>query len=316
MPLSRPVIHIPDDCPAVMGPSAAYAALGQHAELRHWDTLPGPSLAERIGEARIIINIRSSSRFTEEVFAACPELKLLSLWGTGTDNVDLAAAARRGVTVTNTPGVAAVAIAEHCLMLMLAVARRIVDVDARVRGGEWPRGQVTQLHGKTLGVVGLGAIGRQLAHLGRAIGMNVITWTMHPKPELGFEHVDLEDLYRRSDVVSLHLRLSDRTAGMFGNPEFAMLKPSAIFINTARGGLVDEPALLEALVSGRIAGAGLDVFAIEPLPANSILKSLPNVVLTPHAAGVTPEVVEAGLQLAIDNVMNWLAGTPTNVVTA
>jgi D-3-phosphoglycerate dehydrogenase len=201
-------------------------------------------------------------------------------------------------------------------MLMLAVARRIVDVDQRVRRGEWPRGQIMQLRGKTLGVVGLGAIGRQVAHLGRAIGMNVLTWTMHPKPELGFEHVDLESLYRRSDVVSLHLRLSDRTAGLFGRAEFDLLKPTAIFINTARGGLVDEAALVDALASARIAGAGLDVFAVEPLPADSALKRLPNVVLTPHSAGVTPEVVEAGLQLAIDNVVSWLAGAPANVVSA
>ena len=314
---SRPVISIPDDCPAVMGPSAAYAALrNRPAEVRYWDTLPGPALAERIAGAAVVINIRSSSRFTAEVLAASPELKLLSIWGTGTDNVDLAAAARLGVTVTNTPGVAAIAIAEHCLMLMLAVARRIVDVDQRVRRGEWPRGQIMQLRGKTLGVVGLGAIGRQVAHLGRAIGMNVLTWTMHPKPELGFEHVDLESLYRRSDVVSLHLRLSDRTAGLFGRAEFDLLKPTAIFINTARGGLVDEAALVDALASARIAGAGLDVFAVEPLPADSALKRLPNVVLTPHSAGVTPEVVEAGLQLAIDNVVSWLAGAPANVVSA
>ncbi len=310
----KPVIHIPDDCPAVMGRSAAYAALSERAAVHYWDSLPGPALVERIGDAGIVINIRSSSRFTAEVFAACPHLKLLSLWGTGTDNVDLAAAARHGVTVTNTPGVAAISIAEHCLMLMLAVARRIVDVDHRVRRGEWPRAQTSQMHGKTLGIVGLGAIGRQFARLGQAIGMNVIAWTMHPKPELGFPHVELGDLYRQSDVISLHLRLSDQTAGMFATPEFELLKPSAILINTARGGLVDEPALLAALVSGRIAGAGLDVFAVEPLPADSPLKLLPNVVLTPHSAGVTPETVEAGLQLSIDNVVNWLAGSPTNVV--
>jgi phosphoglycerate dehydrogenase-like enzyme len=184
-----------------------------------------------------------------------------------------------------------------------------------VRRGEWPRAQVSQMHGKTLGVVGLGAIGRQFAKLGQAIGMNVLTWTMHPKPELGFGHVELNELYRRSDVVSLHLRLSGETAGMFGRAQFDMLKPTAIFLNTARGGLVDEAALIEALASGRLAGAGLDVFATEPLPADSAIKALPNVVLTPHSAGVTPETVEAGLQLSIDNVWRWLAGSPAHVVS-
>ena len=312
---SRPVIHIPDDYPAVMGHSAAYAALLEQADVRYWDTLPGASLAERIHDAEIVINIRSSSRFTPELFAACSRLKLLSIWGTGTDNVDLPAAAQHRVTVTNTPGVAAASIAEHCLLLTLAAARRIVDVDAQVRRGEWPRAQGMQLRGKTLGVVGLGAIGRQFAKLGEAIGMRVVTWTMHPKPERGFVHVELEDLLRQSDVVSLHLRLSDQTAGMFGYPQFEMLKPAAILINTARGGLVDEAALVESLASGRLAAAGLDVFAVEPLPADSPLKKLPNVVLTPHCAGVTPETVEAGLQLAIANVRSWIAGSPAHVVS-
>ena len=303
----RPTIYIPDDCPAVMARSAAYAKLLERADVRYWDTLPGPELVERIRDAEIVINIRSSCRFTADIFAACPRLKLLSIWGTGTDHIDLAAAARHGVAITNTPGVAAISIAEHCLMLMLAVARRIVDVDRRVRLGEWPRAQVSQMHGKTLGVIGLGAIGRQFARLGGAIGMNVITWTMHPKPELGFPHVELDELLRRSDVVSLHLRLSDQTTGMLGREQFQMMKPGAILINTARGAMVNEGALIEALVSGHLAGAGLDVFAVEPLPADSAIKGLPTVVLTPHSAGVTPETVEAGLAMSIDNVWNWLA---------
>ena len=303
----RPTIYIPDDCPAVMARSAAYAKLLELADVRYWDTLPGPELVERIRDAEIVINIRSSCRFTADIFAACPRLKLLSIWGTGTDHIDLAAAARHGVAITNTPGVAAISIAEHCLMLMLAVARRIVDVDRRVRLGEWPRAQVSQMHGKTLGVIGLGAIGRQFARLGGAIGMNVITWTMHPKPELGFPHVELDELLRRSDVVSLHLRLSDQTTGMLGREQFQMMKPGAILINTARGAMVNEGALIEALVSGHLAGAGLDVFAVEPLPADSAIKGLPTVVLTPHSAGVTPETVEAGLAMSIDNVWNWLA---------
>ena len=303
----RPTIYIPDDCPAVMARSAAYAKLLERADVRYWDTLPGPELVERIRDAEIVINIRSSCRFTADIFAACPRLKLLSIWGTGTDHIDLAAAARHGVAITNTPGVAAISIAEHCLMLMLAVARRIVDVDRRVRLGEWPRAQVSQMHGKTLGVIGLGAIGRQFARLGGAIGMNVITWTMHPKPELGFPHVELDELLRRSDVVSLHLRLSDHTTGMLGREQFQMMRPGAILINTARGAMVNEGALIEALVSGHLAGAGLDVFAVEPLPADSAIKGLPTVVLTPHSAGVTPETVEAGLAMSIDNVWNWLA---------
>jgi D-3-phosphoglycerate dehydrogenase len=163
-------------------------------------------------------------------------------------------------------------------------------------------------------VVGLGAIGRAFAGLGSALGLRVLTWTMNPKPELGFPHVPLEELYRASDVVSLHLRLSAKTEKFFGRREIEMLKPSAILINTARGAIVDEAALVEALEARRIAGAGLDVYETEPLPHGHPLTRLDNVVLTPHSAGVTPETLEAGLALALENVANFEAGRPTNVV--
>ncbi len=312
-----PRIVIPDDCPAVMSLSQPYRVLAQEFEVGCHQTLPGSEeeLIERIGDAEVAICVRASSRFTEAVFGRCPSLRQVSLWGTGTDNVDLAAARDHGVTVTNTPGVSAIAIAEHCLALMLGVARAIPRIDAETRAGSWPRGQVAQMHGKTLGIIGLGAIGRRFAKLGQAVGMRVITWTMHPKPELGFEAVSLEDIYRESDVVSIHLRLSDDTRGMIRRDQFQMMKPTAILLNTARGPIVEESALVEALQSGTIAGAGLDVFDAEPLPSDHPITSLANVVLTPHSAGITAEALEAGLQMAMDNVRNLLAGRPTNVVT-
>jgi D-3-phosphoglycerate dehydrogenase len=309
-------IVIPDDAPAVMAASAAYQKLVATTPVDYYDTLPGTEdrLIERITDAEVVINIRSSSKFTEQVLRGAPRLRLLSLWGTGTDNVDLAAAARLGITVTNTPGVAAIAIAEHCLALMLAVARRIPRIDREVRAGCWPRGQVVQMHGKTLGIIGLGAIGKRFAHLGEAIGMKVIAWTMHPNPALGFELVSLDRLYRESDVVSLHLRLSPDTQGFLGQRDLARMKSSAILLNTARGPIIEEAALIGALRSGSIAGAGLDVFDAEPLPEGHPLTTLDNVVLTPHSAGVTPETLEAGLRMAIDNVRSFLAGLPSNVV--
>jgi phosphoglycerate dehydrogenase-like enzyme len=309
-------IVIPDDAPPVMGASRAYRSMLERTPVTYFDTLPGSEaeLIERIRSAEVVINIRSSCRFTESVFAHCGQLKLLSLWGTGTDNVDLAAAARHRVTVTNTPGVSAISIAEHCLALLLAAARRIPLTDADIRQGRWPRGEGVQMHGKTLGILGLGAIGRRFAEIGAAIGMRVIAWTMHPNPALGFTLVPLERLYRESDVVSVHLRLSPETRGMIGSREFEMMKPSAILINTARGAIVDEAALVEALLTGRIAAAGLDVFALEPLPAGHPLTHLPNAVLTAHSAGVTPEALEAGLQMAVDNVFHFLEGRPAHVV--
>ena len=318
--MPKPRIAIPDDAPAVMGPSEACQGLDDLAETAYFDSLPGSEseLIERIRASEAVINIRSSTSFTERVFSACPELCIVSLWGTGTDNVDLASAVRHGVTVTNTPGISAVAMAEHALTLMLAAARRIPEVDSETRTGAWPRAFVTQLHGKTLGIIGLGAIGRQTARIAQGIGMRVMGWTLHPDAklagELGVELVELEELYRASDVVSLHLRQSPETVGFIGTPEFEAMKPTAILVNTARGPIVDETALIAALEGKRIAAAGLDVFNVEPLPEGHPLTKLPNVVLTPHSGGVSREALEAGLRMSIDNVFDFLKGRPANVV--
>lgn len=318
--MKRPTVVVPDDYPPVLGPSAAFKTLMAGADVTHHDSLPASTqvLLERIAGAEAVLNIRSSIDFGEDVFAACPELRVLSLWGTGTDHVDLSAAREHGVVVTNTPGVSAVAMAEHALALMLAVARDIPRIDAKTRKGAWPRGFVTQLHGKTLGVVGLGAIGLQTARIAKGIGMRVIAWTRTPgeKPlaELGIELVELEDLYRQSDVVSLHVRLTPETSGMVGRQQLAAMKPTSILVNTARGAVVDEAALVEALRGETIRGAGLDVFEQEPMPENHPLASLPNVVLTPHSGGVTAEALETGLRLAVDNVFAAMRGKPMNRV--
>ena len=314
--MPSPNIVVPDDYPVVMATSSAYRRFIETTPVKYYDTLPGSeaALIERIRDFETVINIRSSTKFTAGVFGACPRMKLLSLWGTGTDNVDLAAAAKHGVTVVNTPGVSAPAIAEHSLMLMLAVARRVIANHNGVLAGQWPRGQAALLHGKTLGVIGLGAIGRRFAKLGEGIGMKVIAWTMHPDPALGFELVELDELLRASHVVSLHLRLSDQTKGFLGRERLALMQPGAILVNTARGPIVDEADLIEALRARRIAGAGLDVFDVEPLPAGHPLTKLDNVVLTPHSAGIAPEVLEAGLALAIENIRSFQSGKPRNVV--
>ena len=318
--MNRPTVVVPDDYPPVLGPSAAFKTLMAGANVTHHDSLPASTqvLLERIADAEAVLNIRSSIEFGEDVFAACPKLRALSLWGTGTDHVDLSAAKKHGVIVTNTPGVSAVAMAEHALTLMLAVARDIPRIDAKTRKGAWPRGFVTQLHGKTLGVVGLGAIGIQTARIAKGIGMRVIAWTRTPgeKPlaELGIELVELADVYQQSDVVSLHVRLTPETTGMVGRQELASMKSTAILVNTARGPVVDEAALVEALRHETIAGAGLDVFDQEPLPEGHPLGDVSNVVLTPHSGGVTAEALETGLRMAVDNVFAVLRGKPMNRV--
>lgn len=311
---SIPRIVIPDDDPQVMTPSAAYAKLGSH-DVETYPSRPSTpeDLISRIQDAEIVINIRSTSRFTKDVFARCPKLRLISIWGTGTDNVDLHAAKAGGIHVTNTPGVSAIAVAEHTLSLIMAVAKQTAVVDRQVREGQWPRAMVTELYGKTIGVIGTGAIGREVVRLGKGIGMQVIAWTFHPKQDLA-EWVSFEDVFRRSDVVSVHVRQSPETIGMIGRTHFDLMKPSAIFINTARGPIVREADLLDTLRRNQIAGAGLDVFDREPLPADSPFCALPNVVLTPHAAGLTRETTEVGLALAIENVFAFLAGHPMNLV--
>jgi phosphoglycerate dehydrogenase-like enzyme len=310
------VIVIPDDAPPVMSLSRAVEGL-RGCEHRLFSTLPSgpPELVARIAGADAVINIRASTRFTAEVLAECRHLRLISIWGTGTDHVDLRAARACGIAVTNTPAVSAIAVAEHTLSLMLAVAKQTVDVDQRVRRGEWPRAMVQELHGKTLGVIGTGVIGREVVRLGRGIGMNVIAWTFNPRGDL-CEWVTLDELFCRADVVSVHVRQSADTTALIGREQFATMKSSAIFINTARGRIVVEKELIEALQNGQIAGAGLDVFETEPLPAGSPLRLLPNVVLTPHAAGITPEATEAGLAMAIANVLAFRAGAPVNLVNA
>lgn len=309
-----PRIVIPDDEPPVMAVSSAFQKLSSCDFQVHSSRPSSPfDLISRIHDAEIVINIRATSRFNREVLRKVPGLRMISIWGTGTDHVDLAAAKELDIRVTNTPGVSAIAVAEHTLSLIMAVAKQTVVVDDEVRRGKWPRALATQLRGKTLGLIGTGAIGHEVARLGKAVGMNVIAWTFHPSGEIA-EWVALEEVFRRSDLVSVHVRQSPQTLGMIRREHLALMKPTAIFINTARGPIVCEADLIDALAENRIAGAGLDVFESEPLPAGSPFLSMRNVVLSPHSAGITPETTEAGLALAIENVFDWLAGNPKNVV--
>jgi phosphoglycerate dehydrogenase-like enzyme len=308
-------IVVPDDVPSVLNNTPAHRRLEEigEVELHLTEAASVDELLQRLAGAPVVVNIRGRTRFTREVFAALPDLRLVSIWGTGTDNVDLPAAADHGVTVMNTPGVSANSVAEGTLTLMLATARQIPRIDAAVKAGEWPRAMVSQLYGKTLGVLGTGAIGAQMARLGKGIGMSVIAWSRTPNPalaeEIGLRYVSREEVLRTADVVSIHVRLTPETTNMIGRAELAMMKPTALLLNSARGACVDEEALVEALHAGTIAGAGLDVFAVEPIPADHPLLTAPNVVMTPHSAGVTPEALLAGLQLAADNVGDFLNGT-------
>jgi phosphoglycerate dehydrogenase-like enzyme len=321
MSQARAKIVIPDDFPPVMSGTPALAALRAHGDVDIYTSRPDTQdeLITRLQGAHTVVNIRAYCKFTAEVLNACPGLKHLAVWGTGTDNVDLAAAKALGITVTNTPNTATDAVAEQGLALMLAVARKVPFLDAQVKRGEWVRGTLTQLAGKTLGILGTGVIGMRMAQLGKGIGMQVIAWTYHPDPAkaeaLGLRYLEaMTDVLRQADVVSLHLRYSPATERLIGARELALMKPTALLINTARGQLVDQKALYGALRDGTIAGAGLDVFEQEPIGPHDPLLSLPNVVLSPHTAGTTPEALLNGLHLCAANVGAFLDGRIQNRV--
>jgi phosphoglycerate dehydrogenase-like enzyme len=273
----------------------------------------------RLADADVVINVRAYTRFDEEALAHAPKLKLISILGTGTDNVDLQAATARGITVTNTPGVGAASVAELTLGLLLAVTRAIPLSDSRLRHGTWQHVEGPELAGKTLGVLGLGAIGQYVARLGLGLGMRVIAWSFRQDAAraaaLGVELVERDDVFRQADVVSVHLRNTPEVRGLVGPRSLGLMKPTAYVINTARGALVDEPALAAALRSGAIAGAALDVYTEEPLTAErNPFKDLPNVVLTPHLGAVTREANTRSRAMPIDNIIAFLQGHPVHVV--
>jgi len=308
-------IVVPDDFPMVLTGSPAerqLRTLGDVTVYTERGAEQETELVRRIGDADIVVSLRAYARFSESVLTACPSVQMLSIWGTGTDNVDLAACRGRGVTVAHTPGVNAHAVAEHTLALMLAVTRRIPALDRDVHNGQWPRGLLVQLEGKTLGLVGLGAIGCRVAILAASFGMRLLAATWRPDggraAAVGARHVPIETLLRQSDIVSLHLRLTAETEAVINRERLALMKPTAFLVNTARGRLVDREALVEALRHGRLAGAALDVFHEEPIAVGDPLLALLNVVLTPHNAGMTQEVIDVGLAQTVENVRHFLHG--------
>ena len=254
----------------------------------------------------------------EALFQAAPELKLVQMLSAGYDNADLDAARRAGVPVANNGGANSVAVSEHAMLLMLAASRGLVGQHANVVAGRW-RGNATvrqqELNGKTLGIVGFGNIGKKTARLAGGFGMavqyyDIVRLDEAAEDALGVRFRLLPEILGTCDVISLHVPLNDATRGMIGADQLALMQPSAILVNTSRGPVVDEAALVAALSEGRLAGAGLDVFADEPPPADHPLFALDNVVLTPHAAGPTVESAVARLRNAFDNVQRVARGEP------
>jgi D-3-phosphoglycerate dehydrogenase len=238
----------------------------------------------------------------EALLAACPGLKAIVFLGTGAASfIDLQAAERLGIRVRAYGGYGDQSVAEHAIALMFAAARGIARMDREMREGRWETLNGIELAGRTLGVIGTGGIGKAMARLGAGLGMKVVAWNRSGVPEgLPCRAVELDELLSNADVVSLHLVLNEQTRGFLDRRRIGLIKPGAIFINSARGAIVDETALIEALQAGRIAHAGLDVFGTEPLPASHPLTRLENVTLSAHAAFATLEASERLLRMALE----------------
>lgn len=272
----------------------------------------------RIKDAEIVIVGRYG--FTAEALRNAPKLRMISLWQTGYDNVDLEVATEKGIVVSNVPNYSFDSVAEFVFALILNLIRKVHIADMDLRKGEfdWHCCIGNQLMGKTFGVLGTGNIGKRVIQIAHGFNMNVLSTTAHPSSDkakaLGLKFVNLDTLLKESDIVTLHVPLTPETEQMIGARELAKMKPTAILINTSRGRIVDEAALVEALREKRIAGAGLDVFEREPLPMDSPLLEMDNVLLTPHIAFLSEESIDECTYTCIENVEMFIKGKPQNVV--
>ena len=317
----QPRIVIPGDQPAQLQGSTHLDSLRSVADVVLYDSRPDSDEEKirRVADAELMINSRGAVQWPGSVLKQLPKLRFISVCGIGTDAIDLEVAREQNIVVSNIPVMTAPVVAEHAFALMLATAKRMAFQTAEMKSGRWTRMDNIYLRGKTLGIVGTGPLGAAMASLGRTLGMDVVAWSFHPTDqraeELGVRFVDLDTLLKTSDVVSLHLKLTDQSHHLMNHEKFSIMKPGSILINTARGGIVNTDALIESLDSGHLAGAGLDVYDVEPLPADHPLLQCQQVVLCPHNADQTPEgndILNAG---AVGNVLAFLEGEPRNVVT-
>ena len=277
---------------------------------------------ERLNGATIAICNKVQLR--GDALSQLPKLQLIGVAATGVDNVDLAYCRSHNIAVCNTRGYAVNSLPEHALMLMLALRRNLIAYRADIKAGRWHEARqfclldhpIADLKGSTLGVVGFGTLGRSMAQLGRAIGMEVIVAERKNAPAVRPDRVSFADVLRVSDVISLHCPLTEETKNLIGADELQQMKPGAILINTARGGLIDDRSLLDALQSGRLAGAGIDVLRNEPpREGNPLLDlDLPNLIVTPHNAWASRQAMQTLADQLIDNLEGFVAGEPQNLV--
>jgi len=311
----RPRLLVLDDDEGRIAGAPAMDRLRELAEVTVLDRPLADADPDRLAGVRVLLAIRERTRLDAALLERLPDLELVLQTGGHAYHVDREAATGRGIVValSRRATMASASVPELTFGLLLAVLRRIHPLAAELAGGAWPAAMGGTLAGRTLGILGLGRHGRPVARIAAAFGMVVLAWDRdpgreYPDDEPVAERLPLDDLLERSDVVSVHLKLSPASTGLLDAERLARLRPGAILVNTARGAIVDEQALVEALRSGRLAGAGLDVFATEPLPAGHPLRTAPNVVLTPHIGWKVEEVFTEWAEIAAEQLAAWLDG--------
>lgn len=313
-------ILIPGDNPTQVAGSPHLNRLAPYGDVTLHETTP-ENVEEKIDRAQghqVILNSRGVVTWGPAEFSALPDLRMLTTCSIGTDMIDLTSAKAHNVVISNQPGRTAPVVAEHMFGLMFAIAKRAAFMTQQIQTGQWPRRMNSMIQGKTLGIIGTGNIGAEMARLGKAIGMDVIAWTFNPSDaraaQLGVRFVSLDELLKNADIISLHVALTDATRNLISSDQMAMMKTGALLLNGARGPVLDLDALASALNSGHLGGAALDVFPTEPFAADHPIKQCENAIFTPHAADQTPEGVDLLNEGAVDNIIAFLDGTPKNNV--
>lgn len=298
-------------------PGDAHERIRETASVLVWPEdrpVPRDVLLDAVSQADGLLCLLTET-IDEELFEAGASLRVVSQMAVGVDNIDLEAASRRGIPVGHTPGVLTETTADLAWALILAVARRVTEAERFLRAGRWRDWGPALLlgrdvHGATLGIVGMGAVGRAVAARAAGFGMRVVYASRSEAPGVGAERMELDELLAEADFVTLHVALTDETRNLIDARRLQLMKPSAYLVNTSRGGVVDEVALVEALASRSIAGAALDVYATEPLPGDSPLPALDNVVLVPHIGSASVATRTRMAHLAVDNLLAGLQGRP------
>ncbi|MEQ8192941.1 MAG: D-2-hydroxyacid dehydrogenase family protein [Rhodospirillales bacterium] len=309
--------------------------LGQFKDFADWGSLPDgcdvtffrdhlgfdeDKIAAALKDYNVVIGIRERTPFPESLIAKLPNLKLLMTTGMKNGSFDGKGAKQHGVVLCGT-GTHGYSTVEHAWALIMSIVKNIPDRNRAMHEGRWQAGMAVSLKNKTLGLMGLGRLGSQIAKIGQCFNMNVIAWSQNLTRERcdevgGVTRVDKDELFKQSDILSIHNRLSDRTRGLVGAAQFAMMKPTAFLINTSRGPIIDEQAILDALKKKTIAGAALDVYWTEPLPADHPIRALDNALLTGHCGYVMRENHQRNFTDAVENIKAWLGGNPVRVLNA